>query len=252
VLKHVKAVPGSHLSLQSFDFFVGEFSDLSALGAYQVIMMPPQVAVFVTDGLALKLLSLGKPQLHHAVHAVLHKLGVEIIAFFPKASQHFLQGDVFFRASRTRRSRPVCPECGRRRHPPAGIGNWPSQETDCVPCVPIALIPFHAFDFSLKIRHKPLNGVGHENTLPLLGANPSMSSKAASLGSSSNNRSIHVWMRSLFLTIFRHDRSPDYILPQQELVFEPPQQPVGVFRTFHMSIADGLVFQGLADDQRFP
>ena len=96
----MKAITRCHFHLKPFDLFVGEFNNFSALGAYHMIVVPAQMAVFITDGLPLKMLPLRKPQLHHSMQAVFDKARFKIIPFFPKETQHLFQGDVFFRVQK--------------------------------------------------------------------------------------------------------------------------------------------------------
>ena len=75
----------------------GKFDDFPAFGADEMVMMPAQMTVFVSDGLAFKLLFLGKTEVYHPVHAPPNELRFIVMALFTEEAIHLFNGNMFFR-----------------------------------------------------------------------------------------------------------------------------------------------------------
>jgi len=97
VLKNVKSPAVCDRFLQGLHLLILEFNNLAALGADEVVMMMPEVAVLISGRLAFKLLFLGEPEIHPSIHALPDKAILIIVPSLLQPLHDFFKGQVVLR-----------------------------------------------------------------------------------------------------------------------------------------------------------
>jgi hypothetical protein len=92
VLKQVKSMTLGRPDLKRFQLRVFKFHDLAALGADHMVMVLPQMEVFIQNFTVLELPLAGEPILTHEFQGVTDKFGIQPVTQIVKPLNHLCRG----------------------------------------------------------------------------------------------------------------------------------------------------------------